>query len=291
MLDKSLFNLVKHHQLSKNSLWREKRAFFVPGLTKEGCSYLKLKKCWPEAYLMYKKSMILSSTTAEQNAVVSFACKNLHTSFQVAVEKKMDDILELHLMLMNSLMRHSLSLKNIQLFQSLSYHYRINIEHLKDTPYHLNESFSSWIYYGKSAYHQGVDFALETLMYDVGRLYIHLNRKRANSSDVSPIYQDYIKSIWQEGIENKGKIAIVTQRAIVKTYWESILLNMPESADKLKKDFLKDITVHFNVFNDLKSFNSPLGWELKDRLLSFTYLSPEIIRQAEIYFEKNLTKI
>ena len=129
MLDKSLFNLVKHHQLSKNSLWREKRAFFVPGLTKEGCSYLKLKRCWPEAYLMYKKSMILSSTTAEQNEVVSFACKNLHTSFQVAVEKKMDDILELHLMLMNSLMRHSLSLKNIQLFQSLSYHYRIKSQY------------------------------------------------------------------------------------------------------------------------------------------------------------------
>ena len=185
-------------------------------------------------------------------------------------------------MLMNSLARKSLETEHIKLFQTLSYHYRNNIEDLRGKLSHRQESFASWTYYAKKAYLAGFDFAMETVAYDTGTLLIRLGRE--DVTDALWVYSEFVRPQWSEWLEINGKIKQVTQSVMVKTFWESQVLKQGDLARQIERDFLGDRLNHFKVFQELSSFNSPLAWELGDRFLSFTFLSKEILQKASGYF-------
>ena len=281
MLDESLYFLLSRSQ-KIDQKWRASHAFFIPGLTQEGCEYLKEQLCWPEAYLLYKKEQILKTVSVEQKDIIADACTNIHKSIELAVEGNLDQLLELHLMFTNSLMRDSLEKKNIHLFQTFSYHYRVNCEILMSKTYHYKEIFASWSYYGKAAYKEDLEFGLETVLYDYGKLLITICAK-----DIAigfRMLREEIAPLWLEGSSLEGKPKQVSWRVIVKTYWEAKLAGYDMVAQYILKNFLMDRKQHWLVFCELSSFNSPLSWELKDRLLSFTYLDPKIIEEASSFF-------
>ncbi|MFK7826180.1 MAG: hypothetical protein AB8G05_18655 [Oligoflexales bacterium] len=288
MLDESLYYLLSRSK-TKNQGWRELNAFFIPGLTQEGCEFLKEQLCWPEAYILYKKEQILKTVSVEQKDIIADACTNIHKSIELAVEGNLDQLLELHLMFTNSLMRDSLEKKNIHLFQTFSYHYRINCEILMTKPYHYKEIFASWSYYGRAAVKEGLEFGLETVLYDYGKLLISICAKdilvgfRMLKEEIAPL--------WLESSKLEGKPNQVSWRVIVKTYWEAKLANYDVVAQYILKNFLMDSNQHWLVFCELSSFNSPLSWELKDRLLSFTYLDPKIIEEASTFFSDHGKKL
>ena len=288
MLDESLYYLLSRSRI-RNQKWRKINAFYVPGLTQEGCDYLKEHLCWPEAYLLYKKEQILKTVCVEQKDIVADACTNIHKSIEIAVKGNLDQLLELHLMFTNSLMRDSLEKKNIHLFQTFSYHYRVNCELLRTKPYHYKEVFASWSYYGRAAFNEGLEFGLETVLYDYGKLLISICQE---DKDVAfSMLREEIAPLWQEGTKLEGKPCQVSWRVIVKTYWEAKQAGYEVVAKYIQKNFLMDRKQHWLVFCELSSFNSPLSWELKDRLLSFTYLDPKIIEEASSYFSDYRKKL
>ena len=287
MLDQSLYYLLTKFS-DLDSPWREKQAFFIPGLTHAASEYLRAKKHWPEAYLLFKKDQILKSVSQSQNDVISDSCGNIHKSLKIAVKNNLDHLLELHLIFMNSLIRNSIYEKNSELFKILSYHFGVNIEILQEKSTHYQEAFTSWIYYGKSALHHKLDFGFETVLYDSGHILIAIGKKL--EQDALNVFESIILSLWKEGIDQKDRIGKIAWKVIVKTFWEAHTTELKQLSKLIKDNFLQDCTHHYMVYKELSEFNSPLDWELTDRLLSVTYLPQEIITEANSYFKKNLEK-
>ncbi|MDD9952107.1 MAG: hypothetical protein OXT67_11150 [Zetaproteobacteria bacterium] len=281
MLDNSLHRIVTKYE-ALDAPWREGFAYFAPGMTSDSSSYLRQTKTWPEAYLLLKKEQILRSTNYTQNDVVSDSCKNVHRILAIAEERQLSHILELNLMFMNSLMRSAISGNNIELFQLLSYHYRVNAILIRNDMQHRRKIFSSWTYYARTARKAHLNFAFETVLYDFGFVLITIAREDENLALF--IYDQNIAPFVKNAKELEPTIGKVAWRVSVKTYWEATINGCNRLAEEIMQRFLKSNQKHYEIFVEMNRFNSQLNWELGDRLMSYTYFSEEAYAQAQLFF-------
>lgn len=281
MLDDSLHRIVTKYE-HLDAAWRSDTGYYIPGMTSDSCTYLRKTGTWPEAYLLFKKEQILKSTTDKQNDVVSESCKNVHQIVAIAIDKKLDHILELNLIFMNSLMRAAVDRHNIELFQLISYHYRVNAILIRNDMYHRREIFSGWTFYARTARKSQLHFGFETILYDLGSVLMTIASE--NEPLAQKIYEESIAPFIKYAKELEVGICKVAWRVTVKTYWQVKYLKCDKLAENIMTRFLSNDKKHFDVFADMNRFNSPLNWELGDRLMNYTYFPEETLKLACHFF-------
>ena len=105
-----------------NHQWRESNPQFINGLAKEGRKYLFKEKIWAEAYILEKIVRILGNLKATQNEVIPRVQENLLKSLLLAQKQNRNDLIDMHIMVFNSLMRKALEKQNLERFHSTSYY-------------------------------------------------------------------------------------------------------------------------------------------------------------------------
>ncbi len=256
--------------------------FYLPGLSIEGREFLKIKNCWPEAFILGKKIQILIALNETQQEIIPDECRHLRESLELCVTHKNHNLIEMHQMAFNTITRRALNKKNPGIFQSLSYNYRLLAVMLIKIPLQLHSVLSSWFYYAGLAKKNDIDFGYETVVYDSARLLLHI--AGIEMKYAMDMYRYYIEEFWQNSVEKDGRIKQITIRASVIVYWEGRALGFDELSDIVRNKFLDNDDEHKDYLKGILSINSPMHWEFNDRFIRFTYLSDEAINESRSFY-------
>jgi hypothetical protein len=268
----------------KRDNWRNDYPRFTTGLFNEGKNYLVSTKSWPEAYILGKYIQLLKGITSVQDEVIAEATENIQGTLALSVENQREEIVEMHVMILNVLTRMAIEDKNPIRLEGMFYNYRIMIQVLHDSPDKVSAAFASWEHYCLVADKKGIDFAYETFLYECGLLILEYS-KRHDKNSLS-LYKMHILEYWQHAASDGGKHELVSYRSAIRTFWEAKANGSDTLANLILDTFLKSIDVHSEILNDMLAFNTPLHWELSDRMLRFTYLSPKAEELALEYIKE-----
>jgi len=278
--------LTEYNDLS--SSWRSSNQRYNSGLFNEGKAYLNRTKAWPEAYILGKYIQLLKGVTYIQDEVIAEAAENIQDTLLVAVKQNREEIIEMHVMILNVMTRSAVVEKNPIRLEGMFYNYRLMIQALHDSPSKVSAAFSSWEHYCLDADKNGIDFAYETFLYECGLLLLEYSDR--HDKNCLQLYKEHILEYWNQAARDGGKHEVVSYRAAIRTYWEARGQGKLSLASLILETFLKSLSTHSEILNDMLSFNSPLHWELSDRMLRFTYLSPDAEKLAlEFVKESKMT--
>jgi hypothetical protein len=265
------------------SQWRNSRPYFVPGMAREGQEYLVRNRIWPEAYVLAQMLKVMEMATKRQHEILAELASQLVETAQIASILGLDAIAELHVMTFNTLMREAVEDKDLRRFQNISYHYRLLIEALHDSPERMHETAQHLLHYGKLASKLSLYFGKETVVYDMGEVALSLGRYREERA--LELIQAWAAPLWQDAIAETGTMMKAGWRIIIKVYWESKAGGMEQIAETLYWRFLSDETIHREHIELVLDENRELHFEFNDRLMRFAHLSPEAETMAREFAE------
>ncbi len=250
--------------------WRARDPRFVPGLAREGQEYLTRHQVWPEAYLLAQMLKVMEVATRRQHELLAELAGHLVESARLAVALQRDQVVELHLMAFNTLMREAVEASDLRRFQNLSYHDRLLIECLHAHPERMNGALMSLLHFARSARRKGLAFAFETVVYDLGELVLSLGR--LDSSRALELLQVWAGPLWQECLEDP-ELQKAGWKALLRAHWEARAAGMEALAEAIRWRFLLDATIHRERLEALLDENRALHYEFNDRLMRFAHLS------------------
>lgn len=272
------------HGLGDALGWRSSRPWFVPGLAKEGQGYLIREQVWPEAYVLAQLLKITEVATRRQHELLSEMAGQLVETACLANDVQAEPVVELHVMTFNMLLREAIEQKDLRRFQNLSYYYRLLIEVFHPAPARMLDTTRHLIHYARMAARQGLDFAYETVVYDLGELVLSLGTQQEDCA--VELIQAWAGPVWQEAITQEGGMKRVGWRTLLRTYWEARTLGLKEVADAIFWRFLADEAIHREQLELLIEENRELHYEFNDRLMRFAYLSPAAAAGAQAFLEQ-----
>ncbi len=266
------------------SAWRSSRPWFVPGLAKEGQDYLVRERVWPEAYVLAQILKVAEVATRRQHELLSELAAQLVDTARLASAAGADAVIELHVMTFNTLLREALEEKDLRRFQNLSYHYRLLIEAFHANPDRMHDATRHLMHYARLAARQGIAFAFETVIYDLGELVLSLGRQ--NEAAAVELIQAWAGPVWQEAIAPDSPMKKVGWRTILRTHWEARARGLKEASDAIYWRFLTDEAIHREQLELLLEENRELHYEFNDRLMRFAHLSPGAEQEAQAFLEQ-----
>jgi hypothetical protein len=266
------------------SAWRGSRPWFVPGLAKEGQDYLIRERAWPEAYVLAQILKVSEMATKRQHELLSEMAGQLVDTARQACEAGADAVIELHVMTFNTLLREALEERDLRRFQNLSYHYRLLIEAFHSMPDRMHDAARHLMHYARQAAHQGLHFALETVVYDLGELVLSIGQQ--DEERAVELIQAWSGPVWQEAIAQDSGMKKIGWRALLRTHWEARARGMKEVSDAIYWRFLTDEAIHREQLELLLEENRELHYEFNDRLMRFAHLSPEAEAEAQAFLEQ-----
>ncbi|WP_127714005.1 hypothetical protein [Halobacteriovorax sp. HLS] len=268
----------------ESTQWRKSDAFFIQGISQEGRYHLEKEYTWPEAYILGRITKILSHLKPSHNEIIPFVCEKLLETIDEAIYHDRENIVEMHLMIFNTLFRTSLDNKDLERFQSMSYYYRISIELVEENPKMMSFATRSFIHYADVARKKNMPVALETVLFDIGRIILYFAYEDENVA-INYI-NHYILKYFDKEYLKESSYSDVYYLAMVKTYWESKGKGFTQLAKTINSTLIANEEKHFNALKCLLLFDRTLHWEFNDRLLSFAYLSDNAREIAQKYYEK-----
>ena len=253
--------------------WRSTRPHFVPGLAREGQEYLTRERVWPEAYVLAQMLKIMESASKRQNDILAEMASCLVDTAHLASGLGRDKVAELHLMTFNTLMREAIEERDLRRFQNLSYYYRLLIEAFHQQPGRMHEAAQRIIHYARMARRLDLDFALETVNYDMAETVLSL--ARLDQERALEVVQVCAGPLWQDSLEGDLHMKKVAWRVLIRVHWEAKARGFEALAEHVFWRFLSDETVHKERIEWVLDENRELHYEFNDRLMRFAYLSPE----------------
>lgn len=259
--------------------WRSTRPWFVPGLAREGQAFLQREQAWPEAYVLAQILKVAEVATQRQHELMSELAGHLVASARLAAEGSREAVVELHVMAFNTLLHEAMEARDLRRFQNLSYHYRLLIEAFRPSPGRMHEATRHLLHYAHQAARQGLHFALETVMYDLGELALCLATQ--DEAAAVELVQASAGPAWQEALGTEGGLRKVGWRALLRTHWEAKVAGRQDLADAIYWRFLSDEAIHREHLELLLEENRELHFEFNDRLMRFAHLSPGAVAAAQ----------
>jgi len=269
---------------SEASDWRGSRPWFVPGLAKEGQDFLTRERVWPEAYVLAQTLKVAEVANRRQHELLSELAAQLVDTARMANDAGMDSVVELHVMSFNTLLRESLEERDLRRFQNLSYHYRLLIEAFQRTPERMHDAVRHLMHYARLASRQGLLFAYETVVYDLGELVLSIGRQ--DEERAVELIQAWAGPVWQEAIAQDSGMKKVGWRTLLRTHWEAKAMGLKEASDAIYWRFLTDEAIHREQLELLLEENRELHYEFNDRLMRFAHLSPAAEAEAQAFLEQ-----
>ena len=264
--------------------WRRTRPWFVPGLAKEGQDYLVRERVWPEAYMLAQTLKVAEVASRKQHELLSELAGQLVDTARLACAANAAAVIELHVMTFNTLLREAVEEKDLRRFQNLSYHYRLLIEAFHDDLDRMHDAVRHLMHYAQLAARQGLQFAFETVVYDLGGLVLSLGLKDQGAA--VELIQAWAGPVWQEAIAQDSLMKKVGWRTLLRAYWEARALGLKEAADAIYWRFLTDEAIHREQLELLLEDNRELHYEFNDRLMRFAHLSPAAAAEAQAFLEQ-----
>ena len=264
--------------------WRSTRPHFVPGLAREGQEYLTRERVWPEAYVLAQMLKVMESATKRQNDILAEMAGYLVDTAHLASGLGRDKVAELHMMTFNTLMREAIEERDLRRFQNLSYYYRLLIEAFHQQPERMHEAAQRIIHYARMARKLELDFALETVNYDMGETVLSL--ARLNPERALEVFQVCAGPLWQDSLEGDLHMKKVAWRVLIRVHWEAKAQGFEILAEAVFWRFLSDETIHKERIEGVLDENRELHYEFNDRLLRFAHLSPEAEELARAFAEE-----
>lgn len=269
-----------HKFPKEKTTWRLFEPFFVPGMTQEARYYLEKEKDWPEAYFIGRLTKIINSLSKNQNDVIPFYCEKLLETLDESLEQNRGSVIEIHLMTLNALFRNGLDENDDEKIQSLSYYYRLAIELMPANSSHLNFATRSFLHYGEIASKNNRTVALETILFDLGRIILYFSYESEELA-IHFIRSSILKNMDTSYFESK--VGPIYYRTMTKAYWEALARKNNDLATIIFSEFIKDHRYLQKSTNQLLRYTRNLHWELNDRLLSFSHMSDHACRLATEY--------
>ncbi len=266
------------------SAWRGSRPWFVPGLAKEGQEFLTRERVWPEAYVLAQTLKVAEVATRRQHELLSELAAQLVDTARLASAIGVEPVIELHVMTFNTLLREALEERDLRRFQNLSYHYRLLIEAFHASPDRMHEATRHLMHYARLAARQGITFAFETVVYDLGELVLSLGLR--DEAAAVELIQAWAGPVWQEAIAPDSPMKKVGWRTILRTHWEARSRGLKEVAEAIFWRFLADEAIHREQLELLLEENRELHYEFNDRLMRFAHLSPTAWAEAQAFLEQ-----
>jgi hypothetical protein len=264
--------------------WRGSRPWFVPGLAKEGQAYLIRERVWPEAYVLAQTLKVAEVANRRQHELLSDMAAQLVDTARLAQEAGAEAVVELHVMTFNTLLREALEERDLRRFQNLSYHYRLLVEVFHRAPLRMHEAVRHLMHYARLASRQGLIFAYETVVYDLGELVLSIGQK--DEEQAVELIQAWAGPVWQETLAQDSGMKKVGWRTLLRTHWEARARGSKEVADAIYWRFLTDEAIHREQLELLLEENRELHYEFNDRLMRFAHLSPAAAAQAQAFLEQ-----
>jgi hypothetical protein len=252
--------------------WRSSRAYFVPGLAREGQEYLARERVWPEAYVLAQMLKIMESATKRQHEILAELAGRLVETAQLAASSRRPKVVELHIMTLNTLMRGVIEDGDLRRFQNLSYYFRLLIEALHPYPEPMHEVSRHLLHYAKVASKVGLYFAMETVVYDMGETVLCVARR--NQERAVELVQTWAGPLWQDSITAGTHLKTVAWRVLIRVHWEARALGLDQLRECIYWRFLSDETIHKEQVELVLDENRELHYEFNDRLMRFAHLSP-----------------
>jgi hypothetical protein len=270
-LNDLLHQVIEFQLEHPKTKWRRKSVVYPPGMSEEGKYFLKKTKNWPEAYLLTKILHILNNLDKHQNNIIPLACSNLLKTLDMCNDKDRNDLIELQLMVYNSLLQHSIDAKNISRVNSIFYYYRLSIELLMGNKIMREYSIGSYIHYGKQVLALEYNSTRKCLLYDIGRI---INFISFESEELATsFYNKHAKELWELSLMTQGKACKIARSSLVKTYWGLKSQNCHKLADMINEEFLENEPWHPETIDYLLSNNNPLNREFNYRLMRPDFIS------------------
>ncbi len=280
-----VFNELMQNYDKENTPWRKVDPQFLQGISQEGRFHLEKELIWPEAYILGKMEKILSHLEKSHNEVIPFVCEKLLETLDEALYHERETIVEMHLMVFNSLFRTSLNNKDLERFQSMSYYYRLAIELLEDNHAMMTFATQSFIHYADVARKKNMPVALEVVLFDIGRIILYFAYE---DEDIAIKYvNNYVLKNFDQELLKQSSFSDIYFRAMTKTYWESKGKGFERLSKTIFSDLIANEAKHIQALESLLSFKRSLHWEFNDRLLSFAHLSDNAHAIAEKFYDNN----
>jgi hypothetical protein len=263
--------------------WRDREAHFVPGLTDEGQDFLRRERIWPEAYVLAQMLKITEVSNHREHEILAELARHIVGAALLAAEHKVDGVVELHLMSINTLMRDAADGKDPRPFMNLCYHYRMLIEGLHATPEFMHAGTGHLIHYGRMAARAGLSFSLETVVYDMGELLIRM--AALNEGSAVELLLTWAGPLWQETIDQGSLIKKAGWRSLIRAHWEARVQGYEALAEAIFWHYLSDEQIHREQLEMVLGNNRELNFEFNERLMRFAHLSPEAEERAREFLE------
>ncbi len=286
MLVGILLELI-HLRGKEKTNWKIQNPVFPSGVSEEARYYLEKNKIWPEYFIISKCLRLTLELDRKQYVLVSHLMENLLKSMDEAMGRGFDDIVEMHIMTFNTILRGSIDNDNLIGFQSICYYFRLAIEILQENKSLMSFASKSFIHYGNMCSRKRAKIWRETILFDLGRIILFLAYVEEEIG--IEFYENFVARAWRRDFQREDSFGKTAWRAIIKTYWEAKAKNFKKLSEKILNDFVsKDISKHIESIKYLLSYSRELHWEINDRLVSFNHLSSAAEKIAKEF--KNTTE-
>jgi hypothetical protein len=225
----------------------------------------------------------MEGANKQQHEILAEVANQMVNSAHLASVLNQDQVVELHIMAFNSLMREAVEEKDLRRFQNLSYHYRLLIEAFHDVPTRMHDAAQHLLHYGRIAARTGLHFGMETVVYDMGELVLSL--ARYNEEPALEMVQAWAGPLWMEAIDPGSTMKKVGWRTLIRVYWEAKAMAWEELASALYWRYLSDEAIHREQLELVLDENRELHFEFNDRLMRFAHLSPGAEAKAREFLE------
>lgn len=267
---------------SPKSKWRKKAPHFPHGMSEEAKFFLKKSKNWPESYLLTKILRTVLALDESQNDIVPLACNNLLETLDQCNDNNLTELVEFHLMVLNSLLLHSLEKKNEERLNSLLYNYRLAIELLIENEKIMNYAVKNYIYYAQKSISIGFITSKKNIFYDLGRI---INFMSFESEEKSyKFFKKYAATFWKKTMQDHEEDEDVAWTSLVKAYWSLLSQNCYRLTDIIVTEFLFDKQKHLETIRELLDTESPLEREFSYRLMRSDTLTGMPRQMAEDFY-------
>jgi len=291
IIDMSNEILSKFIQLqgSEKFNWRINNPQFIPGISEEGKFLLEKKKNWPEFYILGKVTRLVLNINQSQNEIVAYVCEKFLETIDECTLREKDDVLELHIMALNTILRSSIETKNLDRFQAVSYHYRLAIELLFSNTKARDLACKRLIRYAELSIEEGFIMGTETILYDIGRIIVFYSYEDEQYG--IEFLENYAFPLWDKYIQGDDRLSKIAWKSIVKAFWEIRAKGFAILPKLILQRYLLDNPrEHKDALDSLFNYKNEFYWEINDRLVNMVNLTRKSLTMARDFYDKNFSE-
>ncbi len=257
--------------------WNRSKGKYINNISNEGKQYLYQSKLWPEAYILgILKDLLCSKDTSHSN--LSYFCYNLLEFTSHCLDKDKHLLVEINVMILNSIFKNCIKSKQTAKITIISFHYRILTNLIFNSKNNFELAINSLINILEEYSLQKECEEFSNIINDQTHLIIFL----ASEVDeqifflhLSPLFGVWLK------LKSNNLFFDSIVIAVVKAYWELDSRDNRNVGDSLIKLF--GITEDILEANTLKLIenNRVLSSEFDIKFVSQNLLSRKARRSAE----------